>query len=179
MAHNQPSRQLHNSPTYMVRDQNTALVSRVAEITKECLQRLGIQAEVYCRDRQHDDMPHVWIEIMTEESGLLIGERGAHLRALECVLRLLLRDVLPKGCRCLVDVNTYRLRRIEFLKRLAHDASRKCSRTRHAVTLEPMPASERRVVHLALSGIADVETESIGVEPQRRIVIRPCDPLAS
>lgn len=139
--------------------------------------RLGVSGSVICRDHVREDPPHVWVEIVSPDSGLLIGERGAHLHALEHVFRLLIRDVLPSEYRCFLDVNAYRLRRMEVLRRLARDAARRAARFRHAVTLDPMPAAERRLVHLALVDEPQVETESIGEGTERRVVIRPRDPL--
>lgn len=153
------------------------LPARVVAVTETLLAHMGVPASVYCRDHRGEDAPHVWVEIMTEESGLLIGERGAHLHALEYVLRRLLRGTLPAGCRCLLDVNTYRLRRIEFIKTVARESARRARRSRHAVALDPMSASERRVVHMTLVDDGGVETSSVGVEPQRRVIIRPRDPL--
>jgi spoIIIJ-associated protein len=132
---------------------------------------------VACRDRRAEHPPHLWTEITTSESGLLIGEHGSHLRALEHILRILLRDDLGSACRFFVDVNAYRLRRMEFLKRLARDSARRVAESHHAVTLDPMPAMDRRIVHLALTSEALVETASIGQEPERRVVIRPRDPF--
>lgn len=153
------------------------LPARAVATTEELLRYLGVPGSVTCRDRRADHPPHLWVEIVTSESGLLIGERGGNLRALEYILRLLLREHLAGVCRIFMDVNAYRLRRIEFLKRLARDAARRVTESHHAVTLEPMPAMERRIVHLALTSEALVETSSIGVEPERRVIIRPRDPF--
>lgn len=154
-----------------------SLSTEVVKHTEELLNKIGVQGTVFCRDRRHEDPAHVWVEVMTPDSGILIGERGAHLRALEHVLRLVLRKTLPKECRCLLDVNTYRLRRIEFLKKLSRDAARKVVQTHHAITLDPMPAMERRIVHVTLVDETTVETASVGEDPERRVIIRPRDPL--
>ncbi len=158
-------------------DLKDELPSKVIKIAEDLLSRVGVPATVFCRDHRHDDPPHLWVEVLTEHSGLLIGERGTNLRALEHILRLLLRDTLPKDCRCLLDVNTYRLRRIEFLKKLSRDAARKAVQSHHAITLEPMPAMERRIVHVTLLEETSVETTSVGIDPNRRVIIRPRDPV--
>jgi len=153
------------------------LPTEVVKQTEELLEKIGIQGTVFCRDHRSEDPSHIWIEIMTPDSGILIGERGVHLRALEHILRLVLRRTLPKECRCLLDVNTYRLRRIEFLKKLSRDAAKRAVQTHHAITLDPMPAMERRIVHVTLIDETTVETASVGEDPERRVVIRPRDPL--
>lgn len=153
------------------------VVTRVRETMETFLHKLGLSGTVTCRDRRQEHPPQIWVEITTEQSGLLIGERGAHLRAVEHIFRSLLRGTVPNDCRCFVDVNKYRLRRMEFLKRHARDSARRVMVSHHAVTLEPMSAMERRIVHLALSGEALVETASMGQGLQRRVVIRPRDPF--
>ncbi len=138
---------------------------------------MGVAGTVFCRDHRHDEPPHVWIEVMTEDSGLLIGEKGKNLRALEHVLRLLLKGKADDRFRFLLDINTYRLRRMDFIKKLARGAARRVIDSHHAVTLEPMPPMERRIVHTTLMEEGRVETGSIGEGGDRRVVIRPRDPL--
>lgn len=152
--------------------------AQVVSLVESLLQKLSLAGTVTCRNRLHEQPPHLWIDIETKESGLLIGERGMHLRAFEHIVRLLIhREMEHVSWRCVVDVNGYRLRRIETLKRLARNAARRVMTSHHAVTLEPMPAIERRIVHLALTGEALVETSSIGQGADRRVVIRPRDPF--
>lgn len=150
----------------------------VEETTKEFLARMGMPGTVICRDRRQDEYPCLWVEILSPESRFLIGERGATLRALEHVLRLVLRGVVGNAVHIVADVNAYRARRADFLRRRAREAAQRARTTRRAVVLEPMPGADRRVIHLALASEADVTTESTGEDPERRIVIRPKDPLA-
>jgi spoIIIJ-associated protein len=154
------------------------LTERVVLVTKELLGRMGVEAEVLCRDRRADDSPHLWVEILTKESRLLIGERGSTLVALEHVLRRCLRSVCGDDLRVVADVNAYRVHRIEIIQRLARQAVERVQRTGRAVVLEPMRPAERRTVHVALTDVPSVTTESIGEEPLRRVIFRPKDPLA-
>jgi spoIIIJ-associated protein len=158
-------------------EQQDNLPAQASKVAEELLAHLNIPGTVFCRDHRKDDSPHLWVEVLTEHSGLLIGERGNNLRALEHILRLLLRDILPKDCRCILDVNTYRLRRMEFLKKLSKDSARRAVSSQHAITLEPMTAMERRIVHMALVDEKGVETTSVGIDPARRVIIRPRDPV--
>lgn len=160
-----------------VSEQKDELLSKVIKTAEELLQHIGTPATVFCRDHRKDDPSHLWVEVLTEHSGILIGERGNNLRALEHLLRLLLRNTLPRDCRVLLDVNTYRLRRIEFIKKMSRDAARRAVSSQHAITLEPMNAMERRIVHVTLVEEAGVETTSVGVDPTRRVIIRPRDPV--
>lgn len=154
------------------------LPSRVIRATEEFLAVMGMPGTVVCRDRRREESPCLWVEILSSESRFLIGERGTTLQALEHVLRLLLRDTVGDTVRVVADVNAYRARRADLVRRRAVEAARRASTTRRAVILEPMNAADRRVIHVTLAAEADVTTESIGEDPERRVVIRPKDPLA-
>lgn len=150
---------------------------QVAEITTTLLTAMGMDGSVVCRDRRADESAALWIEILSSDSRLLIGEHGSTLSALEHVLRLLLRAVVPENIRVFADVNAYRARREEALRRRAQAAAERARAVGHAVVLEPMRPAERRLVHIALAGEAGITTDSQGEEPDRRVVIRPTDPL--
>jgi spoIIIJ-associated protein len=104
---------------------------------------------------------------------MLIGVRGAHLLALQHIVRCLLRPQLPQEMRVVVDVNGYRISRERSLLGLAEEVARKAHRTGRTVVLQPMPAADRRTIHTALAGHKDITTESLGDEPNRRVVVRP------
>ncbi|MBI1834146.1 MAG: hypothetical protein HYR90_04975 [Candidatus Andersenbacteria bacterium] len=109
-----------------------------------------------------------------DEGRLLIGAHGAHLSALQHVLRCLLRKNLKnEEVRILVDVNGYRLRRERTLLEMAQEVARRAHRTGRTVVLEPMTAADRRAIHTALATHKDIRTESLGEEPNRRVVVRP------
>ncbi len=161
-----------------VEDDADRLVATVKEITGRLLGVMGIPGEVICRDRRGDDTPHLWVEIVSQESGLLIGDRGSTLAAFEHVLRLILRPVLGEDVRVVADVNAYRVRRMDLMRRLTRDAVQRVRRTGRAVVLEPMRAADRRIVHLTATEEEGIASESVGEEPMRRVVVRPKDPLA-
>lgn len=177
-THPSPQQKHKTSVQVTVREQSDALPRRVVSVTTEFLRHMGVEGEVIFRDRRGTDSPHLWLEILARENGLLIGEHGSTLRAFEHVLRLVLRPVIGDGIRVIVDVNAYRIRRMELLRRRAREAERRVRTTGRAVVLEPMNAVDRRVVHLTLATEEGVRTESQGEEPERRVVVRPVDPLA-
>lgn len=154
------------------------LPRRVVAAATEFLRHMGVEGDILCRDRRETEAPHLWLEILARDSGLLIGERGSTLRALEHVLRRVLRPLTGERTRIIVDVNAYRVRRTEVLRRQAREAARRARTTGRAVLLEPMNAADRRVVHLALATEEGIATESEGEDPQRRVIVRPTDPLA-
>jgi spoIIIJ-associated protein len=108
-----------------------------------------------------------------EDVGLFIGRRG---QTIDAVQHLAQRIVFPEGpspVRVVVDADGYRERRAESLRDDADDAAEEALRSGEPVELDPMPASERRIVHEHLRGRGDVETHSEGDEPKRRLVVSP------
>jgi len=151
----------------MVDDQALALIQ---EHVRRLLVTMSIpEAQVKCVI-QNDTL------LITIEAGevgrLLIGPQGAHLAALQHIIRCLLRPQFKEHIRINVDVNSYRARREHDLMQMALSTARKAQQTGRTVTLEPMNAADRRAVHAALASQPDIKTESLGEEPNRRVVIR-------
>jgi len=108
-----------------------------------------------------------------EDLGLFIGRRG---QTIDAVQHLAQRIVFPDGpseVRVVVDANGYRERRAESLRADADEAAEEVLRSGQPVELDPMPASERRIVHEHLRDRGDVETHSEGEEPERYLVVSP------
>jgi spoIIIJ-associated protein len=108
-----------------------------------------------------------------EDVGLFIGRRG---QTIDAVQHLAQRIVFPEGpspVRVVVDADGYRERRVETLQADAERAAEEAQRSGEPVELEPMPASERRIVHEYLRERGGVETHSEGDEPERRLVVSP------
>jgi len=108
-----------------------------------------------------------------EALGSLIGRKGERLSALQHLVNLMLSRRTGQWTRVLVDVEDYRGRRERQLVELAERAAERVQETGKMLQLEPMPALERRWVHLALRSHPAVSTQSIGEEPNRRIVVLP------
>jgi len=106
-----------------------------------------------------------------EALGALIGRKGERLSALQHLVNLMLSRKMGSWTRVLVDVEDYRGRRERQLQELAMRAAQRVIETGKMLQLEPMPALERRWIHLALRNNADVATQSIGEEPERRVVV--------
>jgi spoIIIJ-associated protein len=111
-----------------------------------------------------------------EDVGLFIGRRG---QTIDAVQHLAQRIVFPEGpspVRVTIDADGYRERRERSLQEDADDAAEEALRTDRPVELEPLPPSERRIVHEYLRERGDVETYSEGEEPERRLVVAPAHP---
>ena len=108
-----------------------------------------------------------------EALGALIGRKGERLSALQHLVNLMLSKEMGAWTRVLVDVEDYRGRRERQLRELAERAAARVVETGKMLQLEPMPALERRWIHLTLRDDPDVVTQSIGEEPNRRVVLVP------
>lgn len=116
------------------------------------------------------------VTLRAEGAGMLIGKGGENLRALQHLLLLMISKSLghPFGPgEFSLDINDYKKERESYLASLAKNIAYEVRETRHERELEPMPASERRVVHLTLASVEGVSTESIGDKNKRRVVVRP------
>ena len=111
------------------------------------------------------------VELVGQDLGGLIGRRGETLDAIQQLTGYAVNHGQSKRVRIHVDAEGYRAKREESLIRLAHKVAGKVVKYRRDVTLEPMNAYERHVIHTALQDTPDVTTYSIGTEPNRRTVV--------
>jgi len=113
------------------------------------------------------------VNIKSEEPGILIGERGTNLSALQHLVRLIVKVKLGSPIYFILDVNSYKAQKIERLRILAENVAKAVSRNRRAFILQPMRAYDRRIIHLSLAARKDITTTSVGEEPERRVTIKP------
>ncbi|MEW6046284.1 MAG: RNA-binding cell elongation regulator Jag/EloR [Bacillota bacterium] len=115
------------------------------------------------------------LNIVSERAGLLIGHRGETLNALQYLVNVAANRREQEGApvRFVLDTADYRRRRENVLRQVALRAARRVREEKRRVALEPMSATERRVIHLALKDDPYVETRSEGEEPNRRVVVFP------
>jgi spoIIIJ-associated protein len=141
------------------------------EILQELLTHMGLEASVTIETGDTSKLDVRGAENEKESLGALIGRKGERLSALQHLVNLMLSRRLGEWTRVLVDVEDYRGRRERQLREIAMKAADRVSETGKMLQLEPMPALERRWIHLALRENPDVATQSIGEEPHRRVVI--------
>ncbi len=115
----------------------------------------------------------VRLNVKGSDMGLLIGRRGEKLASLQHLVNLIVAKREGEYTRITVDVENYRGRREEQLRDVADRAAKRVIQTGKIIQLEPMPAVERRIVHMALVENPKVRTQSVGVDPNRRIVVLP------
>lgn len=138
-----------------------------AEVLRGILTEMGIEAEVTHGEAAQSD----GVEVVGSDLGALIGRGGENLVALQQLVSAITSKRVGRSVHVGIDIEGYRRRREEQLKEMTARVVARVRATGHAVTLEPMLAYERRVVHLAVQGQQDLRTESVGVEPNRRVVI--------
>lgn len=142
----------------------------VLQTTEDLLSRLGIAGSVTV-DIDETDAYRVHIE--TEETGLLIGFHGRTLESLQIILGLLVSKALGSWVRVYVNVGDYREKREEALMLMAQQAAERALTQGRPIELAHLSASERRVIHLTLSGDDRVETESVGDGLRRTLLVKP------
>lgn len=111
------------------------------------------------------------VELVGDEMGILIGKRGQTLDSLQYLLSLVVNKNSDNYVKVKVDTENYRQRRKETLENLAKNIAFKVKRTKRPVSLEPMNAFERRVIHSALQNDKYVTTKSEGEDPYRHVVV--------
>jgi spoIIIJ-associated protein len=145
------------------------------EVLEALLARLGLEAEVI--DTQPPTPPPsssgsvVAFDIRGNDLGLLIGRRGQTLTSLQYVVNLIVNRRHNSPLSVVVDVEGYRARRYQTLRGLAQRMADRVRTTGQTVTLEPMTAAERRIIHLALQDYSDVTTQSDGEGENRKVSI--------
>lgn len=113
----------------------------------------------------------ITFQIHGEELGILIGKHGQTLDAIQYLTNLVANKEVSGHYHIIVDVEHYRSRREETLMQLARRLASKVKRTRQKVSLEPMSAYERKIIHLTLQDESHIVTDSEGEEPYRHVVI--------
>ncbi|HEY2632571.1 MAG TPA: RNA-binding cell elongation regulator Jag/EloR [Solirubrobacteraceae bacterium] len=141
------------------------------ELLEEIVDSLGLDADVVVEES--DGVLTGSVE--GEDVGLFIGRRGQTIDAVQHLAqRIVFRGGSPDA-RVIIDADGYRERRAEALRTIALDAAEDALRTGEAIELDPMPASERRIVHEYLRERGDVQTHSEGDEPERYLVVEPSE----
>ena len=113
------------------------------------------------------------IDLTGDDSGLLIGRRGQTLQSLQFVVNMIVRKEFGEGTRVVLDVERYRQRREASLRDMANKVAERVSQTGRSITLEPMSAADRRIIHISLAESEGVSTESVGFGEDRKVTIIP------
>jgi len=137
------------------------------EVLDTLLKLLGVVGKV---EVLSDEIP-LDLNIKGDDLGILIGRQGQTLAALEHITKLMVAGRLKAWLPLNVDVAGYKKHRRDSLQKLALYLAEQVKSRRRAITMEPMPADERRIVHITLADNPDVTTQSIGEGENRKVVI--------
>jgi spoIIIJ-associated protein len=147
------------------------------EILSDILKLMGIRASVESELgfelAEEGQPPPMVLNITGEDLGVLIGRRGETLGTLQYLVRLMVSHRLKHWIDLVVDVEHYRVRRRRTLESLAQRVAERVAKEGRAQALEPMPAYERRLVHIALRNHPHVTTQSVGEGERRKVTIVP------
>jgi spoIIIJ-associated protein len=152
----------------------TLEVARVTVL--ELLEKMRVDAEVAAKfgvpDDEHSQTP-ILVDVHGDDLSILIGRQAETLNALQYITGLIVSKQLGHSVTLVLDVQGYRKRREGQIRQLARRMADQAVKTGRRQVLEPMPASERRLVHIELRDNPQVTTESIGEEPHRKVTIVP------
>jgi len=148
----------------------------VREMLKELLSRLDIDATVEVRSGTYvmpdeEASTSTVYDIIGDDLGILIGRRGQTLVALQYLVRLMVANRTKYFVPVILDVNGYRQRRLKSLRSLAMRTAEQVVERKMPFSLEPMPAFDRRIIHMILADHPDVTTQSVGLGEERKVVI--------
>lgn len=140
------------------------------QVLEDLIKSMKITGDISVIPSTSADMPAT-LNIEGDDLGVLIGRRGQALSSLQYIVRLVAAEKLKRWVPINVDVAGYKKRRYDSLRSLALRLAEQVKRNRRSITLEPMPADERRIIHLALGDHPDVATESTGEGEMRKVAI--------
>ena len=142
----------------------------IRQITSEFFEKTSFNVGIEFLSQKDLIVP---INLKTDEPKILIGERGQTLGEIQRLLKVILRKQIDQEFYIDLDINGYKKKKIEYLKELARSVADDVALMKEEKILPSMPAYERRIIHMELSEREGIITDSIGREPERKIVIKP------
>jgi len=161
--------------------ERSEIVGAAKEALENLLVRLGVEASVILEaepplEPGTEASEVITINVTGDDLGILIGRRGQTLAALQHMVRLIVAHQMKSRVPLVIDVEGYKQRRYSALQALAWRMAEQVKERNKQFALEPMPAYERRIIHLTLADDPGVTTESTGVGEVRKVVIMPKEP---
>lgn len=151
---------------------NQEEIEKIKEIIEEFFQKTRLEVEVEILPPTESVLP---INLKSPEPQLLIGERGETLYEIQHLLKMILKRkiTIAEPFFVDIDINDYKKKKISYLKEMARSIADEVASTKKEKTLPQMSSYERRIVHMELADRQDIATESVGEEPERKVVIKP------
>jgi len=145
-------------------------LTKIKETVKDFFKKMTFEVEIEFSPQEDQTFP---INLKTSEPQILIGQSGQTLAEIQHLLKAILKRKIKEPFFIDLDISDYKKKKIEYLKEMAKSAADEVSLSKKEKWLPPMPAYERRIIHLELASRSDVTTESIGQEPERKVIVRP------
>lgn len=162
----------------MATEEQNEIFQAAKKVLEELLGLMGLSGTIRTSDEftvndDNGNFTSIGLNIEGEDLGILIGRRGQTMVALQYIVRLIMAHKMQVQIPIVLDVEGYKQRRCEGLRLLATRLAEQVKTRKAPFTMEPMPAFERRVIHMTLADHPDVITESTGVGENRKVVITP------
>ena len=155
-------------------DEDDAELEDIAfDLLSQMLQHLDIESEIelsWLEDEEDGDRP-LNLNVVGDDLGILIGRNGETLASIQYLIRLMVNQELHSWKNIVIDIDSYKQRRAEQLNQMAQRLAEQVVASGRPASLEPMPASERRLVHMALRNHQQVYTASTGEDQRRKVQI--------
>ena len=153
----------------------TDLVKVATDTLQKLIARMDVSVFVNLMNVHNEEIGGPSFEIDGEDAGLLIGRKGQTMRSLQFIAAMISSNKLEDHVRIDLDVAGYKSRRYDSLASLAYKVAGQVVDTGSSITLEPMPANERRIIHVTLADDERVSSVSSGRGDSRKVTINPSE----
>lgn len=147
-------------------------VTLTSEVLESLISMMGVEATLTLKQLYNESLDGPVFEMEGDDAGLLIGRKGETLNTIQFMVKYIVSHKIGERVNVMIDVEGYQDRRHQALSNMARRVAGRVADTGRSIALEPMPPSERRIVHIALSDHPQVTTESSGVGDSRQVVIQ-------
>lgn len=150
-------------------DEDLSFANRSLMLVKDLLERMDIEAKIYLME---EDDEKVLIDIdAKDDSAILIGKQGKTLEAIQTIVNVIMNKDYSVWTKIIIDTCGYRERRERSLKKIAQDAAKQVKRDKKSILLEPMNPFERRIIHMTLKNVEQIDTISEGEGTIKRVKV--------
>ena len=144
------------------------IIAFIKETINEIIKKMSAEGNLEVRRRDEN----ISITIFSDNNAILIGKNGKNITAMQLLIRQMVNSKLSKPLSIIIDVGNYKEKRAKSIEYLAKRLAREAYKTNTEITMDSMNSYERRIVHSVLADDKYVYTESIGEEPNRKVVIK-------
>lgn len=144
------------------------VITYIKETLNQITKLMSVDSNLEVRRRDNN----ISITIFSDNNSILIGKNGKNIAALQLIIRQIVNSKLKENISIILDVGNYKEKRVKNIEYLAKKLAREAHKTKTEITMDSMNSYERRIVHSVLADDKYVYTESIGEEPNRKVVIK-------